>query len=243
MPQQGQHIVQRYGEDLRRLRSFMEEMGGLVEHQLSLILTAFTETDAQAISQVIHHDKAIDALEHEVETQAIRLLALHGPMAADLREIVANIPMAGTLERIGDYARSIARRLEQMEQPIPPHDRLALSEIGRMVLEHLRRVMDALEHQDATAAHSVWQADHRVDEYCATMTHNYLERMTQQPRALRFYISLLFIIRNLERIGDHITDIAERIIFIATGTLPPPTARPHGHAAQSIATEQEASTP
>lgn len=228
MALQRQHIVQRYEDDLLRLRSLMEEMGGLVEHQLSLVLTGITENNIPTALQVVKQDNAIDSLEHEIETLAIRLLALRGPMAGDLREIIASIPMASALERMGDYAGSIARRLSQMEQPIPRSARLALDEMGRLVLEHLRQVMDALGRKDAQAAQAIWQADQLVDQYCSAMTRDYLEQMVHQPQTISLYITLLFIIRNLERIGDHTTNLAERVVFIITGTRLP-TARPHGH--------------
>lgn len=228
MMQQRQHIVQRYEDELLRLRSLMEQMGGLVEHQLSLILASITENDTESALEAARQDNAVDQLEHDIEALAIRLLALRGPMAADLREIVACIPMASALERMGDYASSIARRLHQMEQPIPRPARMALNDMGRLVLEHLRRVMDALERKDASAAHAIWQADQLVDQYGNAMTGDCLEYMTHHPHAIRLHITLLFIIRNLERIGDHTTNMAERIVFMVTGkTLP--SARPHGH--------------
>lgn len=239
---QKQHIVQRYEDELLHLRSLMEQMGGLVEHQLSLVLAAIAENNGQAALQAAQQDRNVDALEHKVETLAIRLLALRGPMAADLREIVACIPMAGALERMGDYASSIARRLSQMEQPIPRPARLALSEMGRLVLEHLRRIMDALEHKDADAAHAIWAADQLVDQYCEAMTADSLEQMTRHPHTIRLHIALLFIIRNLERIGDHTTNIAERVVFMVTGSMLPPS-RPHGHDSQHSLPRQEPSNP
>ena len=231
MVRQRQHIVQRYEDELLHLRSLMEQMGGLVEHQLSLILAGITGNDARTALQAAHQDDTVDALEHEVETLAIRLLALRGPMAGDLREIVACIPMAGALERMGDYASSIARRLSEMEQPIPHAARLALGEMGRLVLDHLRRVMDALERKDASAARAIWEADQLVDQYCETMTADSLEQMTLHPHTIRLHIALLFVIRNLERIGDHTTNMAERVVFMVTGAMLPPS-RPHGHAGQ-----------
>lgn len=242
MMRQKQHIVQRYEDELLHLRSLMEQMGGLVEHQLSLILAGIAENDGRTALQAARQDDEVDALEQKVETLAIRLLALRSPMAADLREIVACIPMAGALERMGDYASSIARRLSQMEQPLPRPARLALSEMGRLVLEHLRRIMDALAHKDDSAAHAIWAADQLVDKYCEAMTADSLEQMTRHPHTIRLHISLLFIIRNLERIGDHTTNMAERVVFMVTGATLPPT-RPHGHDSQPLPPGQESPSP
>ncbi|MCX5618556.1 phosphate signaling complex protein PhoU [Bombella sp. TMW 2.2543] len=228
MMQQRQHIVQRYEDELLRLRSLMEQMGGLVEHQLSLILASLAGNDTRTALEAAQQDSAVDALEHEIEALAIRLLALRGPMAVDLREIIACIPMASALERMGDYASSIARRLNQMDQPIPHTARTALHEMGRLVLDHLRRVMNALERKDAREAHAIWQADQLVDQYGNAMTGDCLKQMTHHPQTIRLHISLLFIIRNLERIGDHTTNMAERIVFMVTGTTLP-SARPHAH--------------
>jgi len=222
MPQdQPEHIVRSYDEQLRKLRDMVARMGGLAEHQVHDATTALVRRDAQLAAQVVARDAALDALEREIETFCIRILATRQPMAGDLRFIVAAMKVAHNLERIGDYARNGAKRSIVVAQ-LPQIGSLnGFLRMSQLVQENLKLAIDALASDDAEAAERVWAADEPVDDIYNGIFREMLTHMMEDPRNISAATHLLFIAKNLERIGDHATNIAETVHFAVRGdTLP-----------------------
>ncbi|AOX20310.1 phosphate signaling complex protein PhoU [Kozakia baliensis] len=232
MPMDSVHTVKSYEQELDRLRAMMARMGGIVESQVAQAVAAVTERDEAAAQAAPAQDPQVDALERDVEALSIRLLALRSPMAGDLREIVAALKITGDLERIGDYAASIARRSTRFDLADSQVSLSGLRSMGRLVQENLRRAIDALTQQDAERATEVWQSDRAVDEYYTSMFRALVTYMMEDPRNIGPCTHLLFIAKNFERIGDHATNIAERVYYAVTGENLP-AMRPRGGSASS----------
>ncbi|MDG6094778.1 phosphate signaling complex protein PhoU [Acetobacter sp. AN02] len=226
------HTVKSYEQELELLRNIMARMGGLVERQTSLAVAAVIDRNEEAAIEAPDLDPQVDELEREAETLAIRILALRSPMAVDLREIVSALKITGDLERIGDYASSIARRSMKLDIADSGISLTGLRSMGRLVQDNLRRVIDALSQRDRDRAIEVWQADTAVDEFYTSMFRELMTYMMEDPRSITSCIHLLFVAKNLERIGDHATNIAERIYYAATGQMLP-AVRPRGGLAAS----------
>ncbi|GBR00435.1 phosphate signaling complex protein PhoU [Acetobacter oeni] len=220
------HTVKSYEQELERLRGMMARMGGLVERQTAQAVKAVVEGDEEAAIEAPDLDPEVDELEREAEALAIRILALRSPMAIDLREIVAALKITGDLERIGDYAASIARRALKLDMD-GGISLIGLRSMGRLVQDNLRRAIDALAARDRDQAIAVWQADTAVDELYTAMFRELMTYMMEDPRNIGSCIHLLFVAKNLERIGDHTTNIAERIYYAVTGEMLP-AVRPRG---------------
>ncbi|MBR0558701.1 phosphate signaling complex protein PhoU [Neokomagataea anthophila] len=221
------HIVKSYEQELGQLRSMVSQMGGIVENQVALALSAIADQNEEAASGATQQDPEVDALERDVEALAIRLLALRSPMASDLREIVATLKITGDLERIGDYASSIARRSLRIRSTSEQITLTGLRSMGRLVQDNLRRSIDAITQQDSSRAMEVWHSDRAVDEYYTALFRELVTYMMEDPRNIRSCTELLFIAKNLERIGDHATNIAERVFYAVTGENLP-AVRPRG---------------
>ena len=231
------HIVKSYEQELGQLRSMMSQMGGIVENQVALALSAIADRNEEAADAAARQDPDVDELEREVESLAIRLLALRSPMASDLREIVAALKITGDLERIGDYASSIARRSLRIRGAEGQISLSGLRSMGRLVQDNLRRSIDAITQQDSNRAMEVWHADRAVDEYYTALFRELVTYMMEDPRNIRACTELLFIAKNLERIGDHATNIAERVFYAVTGDNLP-AVRPRGAPATADTSEQ-----
>jgi phosphate transport system protein len=221
------HTVTRYDQELERLRGIVARMGGLVERQTAQAIAAVVDQNEEAAREPPRLDAEVDMLEREAEQLAIRILALRAPMAVDLRQIVAVLKMSGDLERIGDYASSIARRALKVEQLEGALSFSALRAMGRLVQENLHKAVEAMVENDATRAKEVWNADTEVDEIYTSMFRELVTYMMEDPRNIGPCIHLLFMAKNLERIGDHATNIAERIYYAVTGDMLP-AERPRG---------------
>lgn len=221
MPHESVHTVQSYEQELEQLRSFINRMGGVVERQVAQAITAVVEHDEVAARDAPEMDPYVDELERETEALVIRLLALRAPMAGDLREVVVALKISGDLERIGDCAASIARRAMRNELLSCPISLTGLRSMGRLVQENLRRTIDAMDQRDPELARIVWQSDTAVDELYVSMFRELVTYMMEDPRNIGPCTHLLFIAKNLERIGDHATNISERVYYAVTGnTLP-----------------------
>ncbi|KXV02248.1 PhoU family transcriptional regulator [Gluconobacter potus] len=227
------HIVKSYEQELGQLRSMMAQMGGIVENQVALALSAIADRNEEAADAAARQDPEVDQLEREVESLAIRLLALRSPMAGDLREIVAALKITGDLERIGDYASSIARRSLRIRMPENQISLSGLRSMGCLVQENLRRSIDAITQQDSNRAMEVWHSDRAVDEYYTALFRELVTYMMEDARNIRACTELLFIAKNLERIGDHATNIAERVFYAVTGDNLP-SLRPRGAPASAL---------
>jgi len=219
--EQPDHIVRSYDEQLRKLRDLVARMGGLAERQVHDSTQALVRRDAALAAEVVARDGALDALEREIESFCIRILALRQPMAADLRFIVAAMKVSHNLERIGDYARNGAKRSIVVAQQPQIGSLNGFLRMSVLVQENLKLAIDALVNDDAAAAERVWAGDEPVDDIYNGIFREMLTHMMEDPRNITAATHLLFIAKNLERIGDHATNIAETVHYAVRGdTLP-----------------------
>jgi phosphate transport system protein len=210
------HTVKAFDQDLDQLRAMIAEMGGLAESAIRESMQALVRRDVEAAARVVERDKKIDALEMEVERQAVQLIALRAPMADDLREVVAALKIVGVVERIGDYAKNIAKRVPALEgSKIEPLS--LLPEMARIAGEMVHNVLDAFAARDAAKAVEVCERDRAVDDFYNSIFRALLTFMMENPHNITQATHLLFVAKNLERIGDHATNVAEMVYFAATG--------------------------
>ena len=220
-----EHIVKSYEHDLKRLRDLITEMGGMVESQVALACAAVLQRDRAAAAAAMDADARVDAREHEIEQFVIQLLALRQPVAGDLRHIVATLKATGDLERIGDYAANVAKRSLVLQEFSLRDAGTGLAHMAHLVQENLKRIIDALGADDPEKALLVWRSDEAIDEIYNALFRELITYMMEDPRNITPCTHLLFIAKNLERIGDHATNIAETVYYAVTGT-PLTEARP-----------------
>lgn len=213
----GEHIVKAYDDELQHLNATIIKMGGLTEAQIDGAIQALVNRDAELAYKIINDDDRIDALNYEVDTQAMRLLALRQPMALDLRNVVAALKISADLERIADYATNMARRTIPLTETTPMYPIHALPRMGRAVMTMMKNVIDAYIEQDADKAISVWHADAEVDEMYVSLFRELLTYMMEDARRITPCTHVLFIAKNVERMGDHVTNICETIYFLVHG--------------------------
>jgi phosphate transport system protein len=192
-------------------------MGGLVEQQLASASEALATRDIEAAARVIEHDDRVDDLEEEIDKHAIRLLATRQPMAIDLRHIAMAMKISNDLERIGDYAVNIAKRIERLVKVPPVQSQYAIPRMAQITQAMIKDVLDAYLERDAARAVTAWHRDDEVDAMYESLFRELSTYMIEDPRNITACINLLFIAKNLERTGDHITNIAEKIHYIVHG--------------------------
>ena len=222
-----EHLVKSFDLELKRLRNMMAEMGGIVESQVALAAEAIMNRDSAAATRAVEADPKVDALERQIEQFVVRMLALRQPMAGDLRQVVAALKITGDLERVGDYAANVAKRSIVLAQFQLPYSLAGLAHMARLVQEQLKSIMDALGTGDTEKAVEVWRSDRVVDDIYNALFRELITYMMEDPRNITPCTHLLFIAKNLERIGDHATNIAETIYYAVTGDVLPDT-RPKG---------------
>jgi phosphate transport system protein len=227
MSEQSEHFVKSFDQDLKRLNDMLIRMGGIVENQVALASEAVLERNAEAAARTVEEDVKVDALEREVDQFVIRMLALRQPMAADLRHIVAGLKVTGDLERIGDYAANVAKRSIVLAQFPAPYSLGGLAHMLGLVQAQLKSIIDALGTNDSDKAIEVWRSDRAVDDIYNTIFRELITYMMEDPRNITPCTHLLFIAKNLERIGDHTTNIAETIYYSVKGEVIP-DVRPKG---------------
>ena len=227
MSETPQHVVKSYDQELKRLRSMITQMGGIVETQVALAAEAIMHSDAAAATRAVEEDPKVDALEREVETFVIRLLALRQPVAGDLRQIVAALKITGDIERIGDYAANVAKRSIVLAEFSLPYSLAGLAHMARLVQQQLKSVIDAFGDNDADKAMEVWRSDQVVDDIYNAIFRELITYMMEDPRNITPCTHLLFIAKNLERIGDHATNVAETVYYAVKGESLP-ESRPKG---------------
>jgi len=227
-----EHTVRSFSADLEDLTGDLARMGGLAEDMVSDAIQAITTRDQVLADTVVGRDPQIDALQVEVEKKILRLLALRQPLARDLRQTIAALKIAAELERIGDLAKNIAKRTKTLDQGAPAAALKGVSRMGRLVAAQLKRVLDAYAALETDAASNVWTRDEEVDEHYQSLFREVLTYMMEDPRTISACAHLLFVAKNLERIGDHCTNIAEEIHFLVTGEQLP-TERPKVDALKS----------
>ncbi len=214
------HTVKSFDEDIASLRAVITRMGGLCESQIADAVDALVGRNLEAAAVVVENDKRLDALEAEAEALAVRIIALRAPLADDLREIVAALKIAGVMERIGDYAKNIAKRAVVVAQAQPIAPAVIIPEMARAVIEIIRDTLDAFVDRDAAKALAILSRDQQVDEYYNALFRSLLTFMMENPHYITPSTHLLFVAKNLERIGDHATSVAEMVHFTATGQRP-----------------------
>ena len=214
------HIVKDFNEELSQLDNLLAEMGGLCEAQLSKAMEAMVKRDVDLASAVIEGDRRIDDLEKQVDSLAINLIALRQPMAADLRMIIASLKVANNLERVGDYAKNIGKRtIALSKSPVISNTANSIQRMSTMVEGMIKNALDALINRDSQRAKDVRISDQEVDQMHSSLFKELLTFMAEDPESISTCTHLLFIAKNLERVGDHMTSVAEQIVFIVEGEI------------------------
>ncbi len=215
-----QHIVKAFDEQLNSLDAKIAEMGGLAESMLADACDALSKRDAELAAEVVTGDRKLDQLEEEVNDLAMRLLALRQPTAGDLRAVLAALKISSDLERAGDLAKNVAKRAITIAKAPPVTPLIGIVNMGALVQGRIKTAIDAFVARDAKLAMDVWSSDEEVDQLHTSLFRELLTYMMEDPRNITPCAHLLFVAKNIERIGDHITNVAERIVFLVRGKLP-----------------------
>jgi phosphate transport system protein len=223
-----EHIAKAFDADLQDLTRKVAEMGGLAEKEVADSVQALSRRDNELAKKVIALDKQIDALQFEIEEKAILTIARRQPMAVDLREVVGALRVANDLERIGDLAKNIGKRVLALSGEFPsPKLIRGVEHMTSLVLAQIKQVLDAYAARDVSNALIVWKSDEEVDAMCTSLFRELLTYMMEDPRNISFCIHLMFCAKNIERMGDHATNIAETVHYMIEG-FPITEQRPKG---------------
>ena len=222
------HTAKAFDTDLQEITRKVAEMGGLVERQISDAVQALAERDLELGERVMATDPAIDALQREIEEKAILTIARRQPMAIDLREIVGAMRVANDLERVGDHAKHIGKRVVALDGDFYPQKLIrGVEHMSELVLAQLKQVLDAYASRDLQSAMAVWKGDEEVDAMCTSLFRELLTYMMEDPRDITFCMHLMFCAKDIERMGDHATNIAETVYYMVEGR-PITDQRPKG---------------
>lgn len=222
------HTLKAFDDDLNRLRALIGEMGALAEQAIGEAMRCLVERDVEGAAQLVEDDRKLDALEIETEKRVVQLIALRAPMAGDLRDAVAALKISGVVERIGDYAKNIARRVPEVETIAKIEPLSLLPEMARIASEMVHDVLQAFVDRDPQAAERVAERDNALDDFYDSIFRTLLTHMMENPQSIGQSAHLLFVAKNLERVGDHATNIAEMVFYAATGEHMPDKQRPAG---------------
>ena len=217
MDQASGHTLKAFDDDIERLRALISQMGGLAEHSIEEAMRCLIQRDLDGAAQVVQSDKKLDLLEVETERRAVQLIALRAPMAGDLRDVVAALKISGVVERIGDYAKNIAKRVPLLDNVGKIEPISLLGEMARIAAGMVHDVLDAFVERDSDAAIRVCERDSAVDDFYDSIFRTLLTHMMENPHTIGQSAHLLFVAKNLERVGDHATNIAEMVYYAATG--------------------------
>ncbi|MEO1090406.1 MAG: phosphate signaling complex protein PhoU [Pseudomonadota bacterium] len=212
-----EHSVKSFDTDLDALVNTIVEMGGVAESQVTWALAALTERDLIAGQRAIDSDARLDELEERVDQMAVRLFALRQPMAIDLRLVAMSLKISNDLERVGDYSVNVAKRARRLADAPPAPAIRSLGRLGRLCQDMLSDVIDAYIQRDARKAMAVWHRDTEVDAFYDSVFRELLTYVLEDPRTTSASIDLMFVAKHLERIGDHSTNIAERLHYVIHG--------------------------
>ncbi len=223
-----EHTAKAFDVDLQELTRMVAEMGGLAEKQIADAVDALVRRDTESAARVVVADVALDDLQREIEERAVLTIARRQPMAVDLREIVGGMRVAGDLERIGDMAKNIGKRVSELSGDFHPQKLIrGVEHMSTLVLAQLKQVLDAYGSHDLDNALAVWKGDKEVDAMCTSLFRELLTYMMEDPRNITFCIHLMFCAKNIERMGDHATNIAETVYYMIEGR-PIADKRPKG---------------
>jgi phosphate transport system protein len=215
-----EHILKAFDDDLREIASRLAEMGGMAERLVAESTDALVKRDTALAQRVIAADAGVDALQREIEEKAVLTIARRQPMAIDLREVVAALRIANDLERVGDLAKNNAKRVVALNGDYQAQKQLrGVRHMADMVIARLKQVLDAYGARDAERALDVWRRDGEVDSMYTSLFRELLTYMMEDPRHITLCIHLLFAAKNIERIGDHATNIAETIHYLVVGEM------------------------
>ena len=215
------HILSAFDRDLEAVQAMVVKMGGMVEAAIHDAATALEMRDDELAEAVRRRDKAIDALEHQINDEAARLIALRAPTATDLRLVLTVIKISASLERVGDYAKNIAKRSHVLvHMPAVEGAGMALRRMSSTVEALMKDALDSYIQRDIALAEDVRQRDLEVDQMYNALFREFLTYMMEDPRSITACMHLHFIAKNIERMGDHATGIAEQVIYLVTGALP-----------------------
>jgi phosphate transport system protein len=213
-----EHTAKAFDADLQELARSVAEMGGLAEKQVADAVTSLARRDGKLAQAVMAADPAIDALQREIEEKAVLTIARRQPMAVDLREIVGALRVSNDLERIGDLAKNIAKRVVALGTDLPLHKVIrGVEHMADLVLSQLKDVLDAYARRDLAKALEVWRGDEEIDAVNNSLFRELLTYMMEDPRNITFCTHLLFCAKNIERMGDHATNVAETVYYIVEG--------------------------
>lgn len=215
-----EHTVRSFDDDLKRLDHLIAEMGGLAEVQLAGAIEALTQRDSEKAAAIVAADTRIDALEAQVDQHTISILARRQPMARDLREIVGALKASSMIERVGDYAKNIAKRTGAIAEVTPMPSAQTVVRLGELAQAMIKDVLDAYLARDRDKADAVRLRDREIDALYTALFRELLTYMMEDPRSITACTHLLFVAKHLERIGDHATNIAEIVHFLVTGEAP-----------------------
>ncbi len=232
-----EHTAKAFDTDLQELTRKVSEMGGLAEREIADAIQALTRRDAELAKRVVASDPTIDALQREIEEKAVLTIARRQPMAIDLRDVVGALRVSNDLERIGDLAKNIAKRVTALNDDFHPQKLIrGVEHMATLVLGQIKKVLDAYAGRDMASAMAVWKGDEEIDAMCTSLFRELLTYMMEDPRNITFCIHLMFCAKNIERMGDHATNIAETVYFMVQGR-PITDERPKGDTLAALAAE------
>lgn len=211
------HIVSAFDDDLRAISSRIAEMGGMAEEQLGQAIEALQNRDSELANEIIRSDKRLDRMEMDLEQTAVQVIALRQPMAGDLREIIAALKISSALERVGDLAKNVAKRTLVLNQSPPLRVVSSITRMGRQTQALMAEALDAYTARDTERSVAVWKRDVEIDEMHNSIFRELITYMMEDPRTIGLCSQLLFVVKNLERIGDHTTFIAEMTYYAVEG--------------------------
>lgn len=218
---QDQHIASAFDRDLEGIQALIMKMGGMVETAISDASKALDMRDVELAETVRRNDKAIDALEEEVSGEVARVIAMRAPTASDLRTVLTVLKISGNLERVGDYSKNLAKRTSVLsEMPAISGSGGAIRRMSKSVNLMLKDALDAYIQRDVALAEDVRQRDAEIDQMYNALFREFLTHMMEDPRNITACMHLHFIAKNLERMGDHVTSVAEQVIYLVTGEMP-----------------------
>jgi phosphate transport system protein len=230
------HTTKAFDVDLQEITRLVAEMGGLAEKQVADSVDALARRDSDRAQRTVTNDPGIDLLQREIEEKAVLTIARRQPMAVDLREIIGALRVCNDLERIGDLAKNIGKRVMALDGEFhPPKLIRGVEHMGALVLTQLKEVLDSYAGRDLKKAMAVWNGDEEIDSMCTSLFRELLTYMMEDPRNITFCIHLMFCAKNIERMGDHATNIAETVYYMIEGHAIA-DQRPKGDTTTSFAT-------